>query len=190
MTAASFRDELRGRAVAALRAANTLAGTSIYSNRTDPAGRDTLPIIAVYVPAEMKRSKGDASEPMFDCTLTLEIEARNGAKAIQDAERDMETLVQQVQDALLRSQSFLAAPLSDVGKIEIDTRIDGKSSDFTGIATLRFDIAYTDRYQPVIPDTLERMDIQVTPNPTDTPDPSADPIVANIYFPPGAPPPD
>lgn len=145
---AGLRDDLRARAVAALLAANTKAGANVVSNRVDPAKANTLPLISVSASRERKASQGlETGALMFRSVLTLEVRSYAAAADLAEVEDTIETLIQEIQDGLLNSATFLASPVLHVDAVEVDVEFNGKGEESIGFAELRFDCAYLDEYE-------------------------------------------
>lgn len=148
-----FRNTIRERAVAALVDAGTEAGAAVFSNRVDPVKADRLPLLSVSVGRERKASQGMMREtPEFRAVATLEVRAFAGGAGIDTVEDTLETLIEEVQNALLTSASFMATPILHVDAVEIDVEYNGQAAENIGFASISFDIAYLDAYE-VVPGT-------------------------------------
>lgn len=144
-----FRDTLRTRAVAALIAAATSAGASVYSSRKDPAKTEELPILRVSAGIERKTTQGVAIEtPSFRAVASISVQALAASTDLDAAEATIETLIDEVQNALFTSSDFLAAPVLHVDAVEIeDPEYSSDNAEFIGMVRMRFDIAYLDEYE-------------------------------------------
>jgi hypothetical protein len=150
---AGFRNTIRERAVAALVDAGTEAGADVFSNRVDPVKADRLPLLSVSMGRERKATQGLMREtPEFRAVATLEVRAFAGGADIANVEDTLETLIDEVQNALLTSATFMATPILHIDAVEVDVEYNGQAAENIGFASITFDIAYLDEYE-VIPGT-------------------------------------
>lgn len=143
----AFRNTLRERAVSVLSDAGTAAGAYVFSNRQDPAKAEHLPMLTVSAGRERKSTQGLAiGTPEFRSTLSLEIRAYAAGASIAAAEDQIERLVDEVQNALIASDVFLASPVLQVEGVEIDVEFNGQHAEHAAFATIIIDVAYMDEY--------------------------------------------
>ncbi len=183
----TFRADLRDTAVALLVAANTLAQDRVQSNRAADVTPEDMPFLGVYTGHEVKLLDTDGgTDPLYAATLTLNVDVRVESADLVAAETDLETLIGQVQEALLTAPAFYmplrgARRVRKVSRIEIQSAVrDGDS--FLGVAQIGLDIEYSDLFTPAIPDTLATVAITIKPNPPQAaPEPPA-PATVTVAF--------
>jgi hypothetical protein len=112
------RAQLRELAVAALQAADTLAGQAVYTAKNFPAKPDKFPMLVVQSPIEHKDGLV-RGVPQFNTVVTLAVNARIGGTSAQVMETQLDLLCTQVEAALLCSHDFMA-PVQQV--VSVDTQ--------------------------------------------------------------------
>ncbi len=141
------RSTLRAVAVAALKAANTIAEDRVYPSRDRavPAGRDEPAPATLLVYIFHTRGVGIAkggTNPAFDVTTRLVIEARLENADLEKLDADLDQVETQIKDALLRSVTFVAF-FSSIA--ELDTQVEYRVDGNRHVARLAVMIAGKDR---------------------------------------------
>lgn len=144
-------DTLRDAAVAALKAANTLAGQRVYSPRDWPTWNGIHPAIIVRTPNESAQSLGPVGVPTFNTTITLTISGRTERDSEAHADADARTLAQQIKSAILQNGQFIKtqAVQQFVGfTSRIEVTAEGRQH--IGDVTVSFSIEVFQVYEPTI----------------------------------------
>lgn len=131
---------LRDLSVAALKAANTIAGNNIFSPGDWPANDDTVPYIKVNSNKVHKES-GARAQPNFTVTAFIEIEAKILANSAEKALADLEQLCDQIETAITTDYNIIIE-LQQISSIDIMAQYDSTSGKHIGYAKLDFGMEY------------------------------------------------
>lgn len=152
---------VRQQAVSLIAAANTLAGKNVHSNRDTPLEENELPAVVIYLPTERKETKSPSgTDPRFTATLTMHIELRVDGTSVETVETRLETLVDQVQNALLTNPVFTRM-FEHIGECSVEQAITAQADQHIGRALITMGMQYSDEYAPVIPNVLETVALTV-----------------------------
>jgi hypothetical protein len=144
----------------------------VFDSRQPQLRRDMLPAVRIYTAATAQGLSISIPEFRVTENLVVQIVAEDITDARSAARVDL--LCEAAKERLLCDPKWLVL-FERVLSIdtEIERNIEGESR--TTIATLTFSLQCTEAYEPVIPDRLEKIKVDV-----DVIDPAADP---NIRFP-------
>lgn len=184
-----FRQVLRDTVIRYLVEADTLAGDQVRAEQTEREPAPTLPILAVYVPLEHKTTISEGAAPLFRVAATVHVDARVANARRDQATADLDTLIDQVQVALLCNPDFMrsraAWPIENVTEIVVRTEIDGSGDIYIGKGLVALTITYRDEYPPTLPDELRRIVVTVRPQtvPPGAPAPAGISPEATVVYP-------
>jgi len=192
---AVFRTTLRDRAMAVLQPlaadeASALAGAMIQANRATGVPSDSLPFIAVYTTATRRQLASPAGgAPEYDTTTTLLVLARASDPVLAACAAQLDALTDEIEDALLSSVAFMAAPLREVTQTSLAMQFGGESDTILGEAALTLECRYFEAFDPVVTDALETLAVTVRPEDRSLPLPTDDPellLTIDVSEPPAA----
>lgn len=132
------RKTIRDAAVDLLIDADTAAGENVFPNRETSLWESELPAVLVFV-------KDETAEPLDLAgtrsirTLQLVIECK--VKATPSVDDDLDTLCDEVEDALAANLNLSGTALTSIYK-STETFIDAGSETEKGVATLTYEIKY------------------------------------------------
>lgn len=144
-------DTLRDAAVAALKAANTLAGQRVYSPRDWPTWNGIHPAIIVRTPDESAQSLGPVGVPTFNTTITLAISGRVERDSEAHADADARTLAKQIKAAILQNGQFIKTQavqqfVGFTSRIEVTA----EARKHIGEVTVSLSVEVFQVYEPII----------------------------------------
>jgi hypothetical protein len=131
-----FSEQLRELVIAALKAANTLAGANVFAPRDTPLASGELPAIMVDDQREDK----------------VERETSEAVKA------DLSTLRRQIKVAALTDRSIVASVEQVVG-VRTETAISAEGKKHVGELRMQFAVRYPEDFEPVITDQFDGLDV-------------------------------
>lgn len=167
-----FPSAMRALTKQVLLAAQTDAGQNVETSRVAPVPSRATPFVGIYTPTEAKRSIAPAgTAPQFRATLHLHVACRVEAASKDLVEAQLDSLVGQIHDALLTSPAWTSFNGSDatVEACNVAARIEYEAELHVGLATVAFELTYTDTYPANVPDGLGTM--ALAPVPASTFDP-------------------
>ncbi|WP_434627643.1 hypothetical protein [Chromobacterium sp. CV08] len=144
-----YRTQLRNAVVAALQAANTLAGQKVYAPRDLPVTPPGMPLILVQTPLERKQGRGPLGAPQFLTTATVAINARVSGSSAGQVESLLDTICDQIESAVLTDYTVLRM-VQQVLAVETEIEVTGQQREHLGEAWLRFDFEYPEVFEPPI----------------------------------------
>ena len=174
------RITIRNAAVSTLKAANTLAGDSVYSPLDWPTQQGKYPALIVRTPKERKDNSATRSgPPQFFSVITLAIVGRVEEKTEALAEEALETLSDQIENALLTNAQFIVANgIQQFTFVETSMEVRSESEMHYGETVVQFGIEVFQMYEPTIDAagnaieaTLNEVDITIDLNVGETLDP-------------------
>ncbi|MGR2678724.1 hypothetical protein [Chromobacterium haemolyticum] len=154
-----YRTQLRNAVVAALQAANTLAGQKVYAPRDLPVTPPGMPLILVQTPMERKQGRGPVGAPQFLTTATVAVNARVSAASAGQVESLLDTLCDQIENAVLTNSAVLRM-VQQVLAVETEIEVSAQQRDHLGEAWMRFDFEYPELF--ALPVTQPLTDINGT----------------------------
>lgn len=143
------RAHLRQRAVAALKAAHTLAGQRVFSPRDWPTWHNDYPVLLVQTPRERKESVA-RGVPQFTTICHLAVTARVEAASAEAAEADLETLCGQIEAALLTDYELISH-LQQIASVETRLEVTAETRSHIGEAQLDFGLEFYEVFDPITP---------------------------------------
>ncbi|WP_227105149.1 hypothetical protein [Chromobacterium rhizoryzae] len=155
-----YRAQLRQAVVNALLQANTLAGQKVYAPRDLPTTPASMPLILVQTPLERKVSLGRHA-PLFTTTATVAVNARVQGATVQQVEADLETLCEQIEEAVLTDYTVLKM-VQQVAAVDTEIDVTSESRSHLGEAWIRFDMEFPQAYRPTITQPLTDMELTAT----------------------------
>ncbi|MGC0155029.1 hypothetical protein ACPRNU_21430 [Chromobacterium vaccinii] len=144
-----YRTQLRSAVVAALQAANTLAGQKVYVPRDFPTTPPGMPLILVQTPMERKQGRGPLGAPQFLTTATVAVNARVAGATAGQVESLLDTLCDQIENAVLTDYAVLRMA-QQVLAVETEIEVTGQQREHLGEAWMRFDFEYPEVFEPSI----------------------------------------
>jgi hypothetical protein len=139
--------QLRVMATEALIAANTLVGASVFPWGDWPTDPKLFPMLMVHAPRERKVNKFPGTY-QFDATLTLVVVGRLVAPMPGLLGPAMETLREQVIDALCTDYGLNHA-IQQVQTVEVTTTLSSEARQHIGEIVLTFEMVVFQEYGPV-----------------------------------------
>ncbi len=168
------RTTIRSAAIAALKVAATNAGNSVYSPLDWPTQPGAYPLLIVRTPRERKENVAPRSgPPQFFSTITLAVVGRVEATTEAAAEAALETLSQQIENALLTNGQFIYVNgVQQFVSVETTMEIRSESEKHYGEVVVLFGIEVFQMYEPTIDaagtpmaPSLTEVDITITEGP-------------------------
>lgn len=162
----ALRGQLRQLAHDALVAAGTLAGSNIFLPRDLPTAAATMPNVSIQTPrwSQDDQTNGN-SGPRFLTVIWLELRCQvQGANPAQ-VEADLETLSDEAELAMM---GLIAGPpqlFRRIAQGNHELSLSSEGARHFGEAVLRFGFETTERFEPVITDTLSGLDVTVVAGP-------------------------
>jgi hypothetical protein len=153
-----FSEQLRELVIAALKAANTLAGANVFAPRDTPLASSELPAIMVDDQREDSESRGNAGFPAFLTTAILLVEAKVERETSEAVKADLSTLRRQIKVAILTDWSIVASVEQVVG-VRTETAISAEGKKHVGELRMQFAFRYPEDFEPVITDQLDGLDV-------------------------------
>lgn len=153
-----FSEQLRELVIAALKAANTLAGANVFAPRDTPLASSELPAIMVDDQREDSESRGNAGFPAFLTTAILLVEAKVERETSEAVKADLSTLRRQIKVAALTDWSIIASVEQVVG-VRTETAISAEGKKHVGELRMQFAFRYPEDFEPVITDQLDGLDV-------------------------------
>lgn len=147
------RVTLRSAAVAALKAAATLAGASVYSPLDWPTWSGLYPLLIVRTPGERKAPLGAAlmGAPQFNSTITLSVVGRVEATTEAAAETALETLSLQIENALLTNAQFIRAnEVQQFLSVDASMKVTAEGRQHIGETEVVFEIEVFQLFAPAL----------------------------------------
>lgn len=160
--------------VQALLAANTDAGSAVFSPYDWPTAGDAYPALLVHARKERKESLG-RNAPLFDVTATLEVIGRTrspallgdagSAVALEAAER----LKMQIEIALINNPAVWVKPdgtrrVSQFASVDSDLATSSEGEMPIGSVVMQFEVEFTqgpEDFFPIVGTPLEGFDARV-----------------------------
>ena len=165
----TFRLAAHSLAVKILRAANTLAADRVEIERGPDVVAEEMPFLSVTTGSETKLLVTEGTDALYEATLTLHIDVRVGSADLIETKRQLDTMIGQVQDALLQSPDFwMPQPngsklLRKVPKIEILSGIKQDAEINYGVGQVSIDLFYGDAYTIDYTQDLASIAVTVAP---------------------------
>jgi hypothetical protein len=146
------RTTLRASAVATLKAANTSAGSSVFSPLDWPTAPGAYPLIIVRTPRERKENAAPRyGPPTFFTTVSLAVTGRVEATTEAEAEAALELLSVQVEQALLTNGQFIFDnEIQQFSSVETTMDVVSESGQHYGETVVTFAVEVQQTYDPVI----------------------------------------
>ncbi len=144
---ADLCSQLRARAQTLLLAANTLALAQVETSRDDAFTGDDPFAIAIYTPKISRTWLGD-SPLQFTAKINLAIVARVLAPSLKQVETDADTMRVQIEQGLLSSPAFYAAPMERINSIDTTIEFPGNNEQHEAQVTVLLECQCTDVFAP------------------------------------------
>jgi hypothetical protein len=146
------RTTLRAAAVATIKAANTAAGSSVFSPLDWPTAPGSYPLIIVRTPRERKENAAPRNgPPTFFTTVFLAVTGRVEAADEADAEIALEQLSVQIEQALLTNGQFIFDnDIQQFSSVETSMDVNSEGALHYGETVVTFAIEVPQTYDPVI----------------------------------------
>ncbi|AQU87969.1 hypothetical protein B0W47_11355 [Komagataeibacter nataicola] len=141
-----YRVQLRDAAVAALQAANTLAGSNILVNHSLPTALDKLPAIAVTAPRDRATSNNRGATDYTRVT-TLAIRGQLCGETPEIVGTYLDELAEQIELAIMQDLN-LQGMITQVVTIDTDQIITSQTREHTGEIRFLFGLEYIEEYPP------------------------------------------
>ena len=173
------RAVLRASAVAVLKGANTAAGTRVFSPLDFPTTPGNYPVLIVRTPREHKENNAPRSGlPSFWSTISLAVVGRVEGTTEAAAESALETLSDQIENALLTNGQFIFAnQIQQFSSVETSMEVRAENERHYGETVVSFAIEVPQYYEPTIDaagaligPSLTALDLTVTLNTGETQD--------------------
>ncbi|PRP68611.1 hypothetical protein BUE93_21460 [Chromobacterium amazonense] len=148
-----YRVQIRNAVVAALQAANTLAGQKVYASRDWPLTPPGMPSILVLPPQERKAGRGPTGAAQFLSVATVAIHARVSGTSYGQVEDQLDTLCEQIENAVLTDYAILRM-VQQVLAVDTEVEITAAQREHLGEAWMRFDFEYPELFAPTITQPL------------------------------------
>jgi len=143
------RSQLRQMAIAALLAAQTSAGNSVFGWADWPTDPKLFPMLLVSTPRERKVSQFPGTF-MFDSTISLVVVGRVVAAMPALAGAAMELLQEQITDAFCLDPSMNHA-IQQYTVVEATTALSSEAKQHVGELMMTFDMVVYQEYGPIGP---------------------------------------
>ncbi len=157
------RIELRGLVVAALQAAQTLAGDRIYVARTYPTDKQTYPLIVVRAPHETKQSEGRNGPQQFTTISNIEVTGRVENVVLGDLEDQLDTLSLQIEKAIINDFA-ISQQIQQITQVSMRLEISPNGREYLGDVQFQFDFEHfqtADEFASVVADELQGIDLHL-----------------------------
>ena len=154
MTTTLYSETLREQVIAALIAANTLAGARVYAPRDWPVVSAIMPALLVDDVRENSESRTNQSIPQFWTTTTISVGGRVEAATAEAAKALLSTLRYQVKIAVMQGVGLRTIVPQEVKSIRTETRVSAESRMHVGEVQIDFDMLYPEDFDPPIIDEL------------------------------------
>lgn len=159
-----YRTQLLQIMTAALKAANTLAGTNIYAPGDWPTDPQQGPAIQVGRQISENKISTVRGQPAFTTTAMITVDGRLAKTTGEDALTAIEILGDQIMQAILTSES-LNRLLQQFSGVETAQEIDSSTGFHIAQITVRFALEFFESqeefYMPVNPVAVEGIDVAV-----------------------------
>lgn len=144
----------------------TDAGANVFDSRMPPWQPSELPALTVYsqLAVETNLSMGN---PFVRRTETVVVEASVSGTSDVDTAEALDDLEAQVKAFILTDTTW-SGDLEKINSITVQRRRDIESAKRTMMAQIAIDLSYVIAYEPVVPDDLETIHLEVV-EPTATP---------------------
>ncbi|MDE1715743.1 hypothetical protein PWG14_25075 [Chromobacterium amazonense] len=139
--------------MAALLAANTLAGQKVYASRDLPVAPPGMPLVLVLPPQERKAGRGPNGAPQFLSVATVAIHVRVSGTSAGQAEDQLDALCEQIENAVLTDFTILRMA-QQVLAVDTEVEISAGQREHLGEAWMRFDFEYPELFAPTITQPL------------------------------------
>ncbi len=141
-----YRVRVRDAIVAALKAAGTLAGESVFSPRDLETQDAALPVILVHMPLERKAFLGKGGVPRFQTTATIAVVGRLEGSDPMAVEAQAELLCDQIAEAVLTGPVVLL--VESFASVETQLVVSSEGEQHVGEAQLAFAIEFFEVFPP------------------------------------------
>lgn len=142
--------------ITALKDANTLAADNVFSPGDRPTPKENMPALLVRCKHERKESMVRA-QPNFTTTAFIRIDARLQATDEAEVQDNMDTLCDQIEQAILTNHDIIAV-LQQISSVETQMDVSSESEFHVGQAVIEFGMEFyqsqEDYYAPVNPPDL------------------------------------
>ena len=170
------RRQLEDRVRDVLKAADTLAGDSVFEPRDWPTDPKLFPIVLVQAPRERKEILYPG-QPAFNTTITMVVVGRVWGATVEEANSRVNILAIQIEDALLISP-LIAEAVQQFISIETQIAVSSQGGEQIGEVGLSFEFSV---YQAYGPDGPLLTDVMATLQPAPDPGPGQPtPVVIDI----------
>lgn len=129
-----------------------MEGLKIEQTRSTAVPEEDLPFLGFYATDEDGTSTG--SSPVFDVSSTLIVAGRVRSIRQDEAEEQIDALMNGAKTLLMLSETFTRAPIFGVSRIELGTEISGSGSNFIGSGALKLHVSMREELYPVPTDDL------------------------------------
>jgi hypothetical protein len=153
------RSLIRARAMANVVAADIVPAGSVVRAKVWSTKPDDLPLIVVFTRTEDQESKDVSAAPTFSATVILDFEIGINGDDPSAIEDDLDGKCEALINAIM-TDPVLIAMVEQVKSIK--TAIDAREGEYQYFrARVSIAFAYTEMYEPVIPDLLALVDAKV-----------------------------
>lgn len=151
---------VRRAAVQSLLATPTLALNRVEDHRLDNIPSGDMPRITISADEHMEGISQAGTEPKFEVKLSLLVEAFAERASRWDVVEDIDVLIAQIKNGLLSDPNWVQMS-SAIDRIVVRRRFDTRGERYLGHGQVMMELSWRESYPPRIPDTLERIDIDV-----------------------------
>ena len=141
-----YRNDIRDAIIAALKAAGTMAGNSVYQPDDWPTGTPAMPLILVNAPHERKESLVRGA-PSFRTTATIVAIGRVSGTSMNQVQADIETLCEQMEQAVLTDQ-MIPQMIQQFASVETQVILTSESRTHIAEATIAFAAEFDQFFEP------------------------------------------
>lgn len=152
------RQRIRNDVMQRLLDANTAAGENVFRARVTPPDEDELPALCVYTPDERGASERGSQHPMFDTTLTLQVDAL--VMHADGYDDKLDALCEELEAALLQSPDFVSQ-FERIASYNTTTSFHDGGEVPVAAAIITIDLVFTNEFPPLVGDDLETTHIDV-----------------------------
>ncbi len=156
-----MRRRLRDAARDAITGAATLAGNAVFCTRDLPVPRGSQPAVLIYTPHEESHEAALTGPPRFTMRTILILECITQNAGLRTAEQQLETLCEQVVNALLTNPAFVGLADEDGNRLiegfpslETMEKFDASGDRHVGEAHIALRVQYSDVYEPTLTTAL------------------------------------
>lgn len=175
-----FTAQLRDAAVISLLAYNGIAGAAVEAERVDVVPSGSMPRIVVFADDDGQVKSRAGTSPVFDVSGTLVVQCLAERATKADAVADLDALVAQVKDCLLRDPVWLTLA-GRIDRLRTQRSYKPQGERIIGDARIEITCAWVESYAPPrITTVLDGIDVTITGPASAPATPASTPVPVNV----------